>query len=693
MARSGTQPTRRIWTGCWTKARRSAGRPSPRRRSRGSDTFTRTVSHAAATLTATAASVKKPQAVIGLFKAVRGYALLLWVLGNFLAGKSSTGRNLTSLILGVGGALLALAVHRARHPDAGAPRRRGPDPGGRQHRRAEPGQARGQAAHPAAGSGGGGRLRRLWSACSCRSWRTDKQSLRDLLLDWGLRLFLVLVVLGVGWLPGPAGQEGRHGARGRAWRGPACRPPLPPGSPSDAASPPSPVWASARRMCRSGGNEPAWRWPRWWPGVLAPYRMEPLPFRKAQGYMVRNRALHRSSPAAAVLGAGATALTIASLLAIAQTTVLPAANVGGVPSTSSGAEPTPALDFPFVAGPLEIPSIGVVAPGFDDWYTTDPGPSSTSAPVTPDHQLPGSVLSSLPADDAAPLPVVVPPVEADAPAAPGLDASAPPTPADPHALDPRARGGERAGRRRRFPRPGPTDPTVTAGSPPSPTTPPATPTPATPAPAAESAPATPTVPATGTTDPTVTRVTRGRRRHRPRRPRPRRPRRHADPGGDPDATPPADPSPEPTTCTRRAPADGTTTTDPAAPTTQAGPTADAGQPAANRPCHGARYRLLPAPPHVRDRRDPRDEARRRHDDTHPDDPDPDGGDHARGDHTASRRRRDHASGDLHSGPRGRADRSRDPGRHGDSRRQALTPDGRGSVALSLRPWPRPRWRA
>jgi hypothetical protein len=168
---------------------------------RGSDTFTRTVSHAAATLTSTASSVKKPQAVVGLVKSLRGYALLLWVLGNFLAGKSSTGRNLTSLILGVGGALLALAV-------------------------LVPGipmlvplvgvvliLAVASIAALSQGKLAGQRLtRRLVLVAALvvvalvgllvQKLAKDKQSVRELLLDWGLRLFLVLVVLGVGWFLG-----------------------------------------------------------------------------------------------------------------------------------------------------------------------------------------------------------------------------------------------------------------------------------------------------------------------------------------------------------------------------------------------------------------------------------------------------------------------------------------------------------
>jgi hypothetical protein len=77
---------------------------------RGTDTFARTVTHASATLTGTAASVKKPKAAVALVKALRGYAVLTWVLANFLAERSSIGRNLASLVIGLGGALVALAV-------------------------------------------------------------------------------------------------------------------------------------------------------------------------------------------------------------------------------------------------------------------------------------------------------------------------------------------------------------------------------------------------------------------------------------------------------------------------------------------------------------------------------------------------------------------------------------------------------
>jgi hypothetical protein len=168
---------------------------------RGSDTFTRTVSHAAATLTSNVASVQKPQAVVGLFKALRGYALLLWVLGNFLAGKSHTGRNLTSLVLGVGGTLLALAVLIPGIPmlvplvgvvlilavASIAALRQGKLAGQQLTRRLL------LVAVVVVVALAGVLVQRL---------AENGESVRDLLLGWGLRLFLVLVVLGVGWFLG-----------------------------------------------------------------------------------------------------------------------------------------------------------------------------------------------------------------------------------------------------------------------------------------------------------------------------------------------------------------------------------------------------------------------------------------------------------------------------------------------------------
>ena len=168
---------------------------------RGSDTFARTVTHATATLTAAASSVEKPKAAVTLLKALRGYALLLWVLVNFLAGKSHLGRNLTSLVVGVGGALVALAVVVPGVPIA-VP-------------------LTGIVLVLAAAGASALRQQRLggWrlvvrllllvlvaaavlAAVLIQTASENKQSIGDLLLDTGLRVLLVVVVVGVGWFLG-----------------------------------------------------------------------------------------------------------------------------------------------------------------------------------------------------------------------------------------------------------------------------------------------------------------------------------------------------------------------------------------------------------------------------------------------------------------------------------------------------------
>ncbi|MCW2704231.1 MAG: patatin [Blastococcus sp.] len=168
---------------------------------RGSDTFAQTATHATATLTATASSVEKPKAAVALLKALRGYALLLSVLVNFLAGKSHLGRNLTSLVVGVGGALVALAVVVPGVPIA-VP-------------------LTGVVLVLAAASVSALRQQRLggWrlvvrlvllvlvaaavlAAVLIQTASENKQSIRDLLLDTGLRVLLVAVVIGVGWFLG-----------------------------------------------------------------------------------------------------------------------------------------------------------------------------------------------------------------------------------------------------------------------------------------------------------------------------------------------------------------------------------------------------------------------------------------------------------------------------------------------------------
>src|SRR4051794_9553844 len=145
--------------------------------------------------------------------------------------------------------------------------------------------------------------------------------------------------------------------------------------------------------------------------------------------MGRHSAAHRSARASSVLGAGATALTLASLLAIAQTTVLPAAGAGGTSSASGDRGKTAAMDFQLVAGPLAIPAIGVVAPGFDDWYTSGPALGLFSPPARSGSPLAASVISSFSAVQSPSLPLAIAPLTVDPPPAPTVDATSPLAPA------------------------------------------------------------------------------------------------------------------------------------------------------------------------------------------------------------------------------------------------------------------------
>jgi hypothetical protein len=142
--------------------------------------------------------VSKPKAVTGLFKALRGYALLLWVLGNFLARRSHTGRNLTSVALGVGGALVGLAVVVPGIPIVvplvGVV------------------LILAVASIAALQEGGQPLTWRLWlvaviaiaALAGLGVWKLveNKHGVWDTLMTWALRLLLVLVVLGVGWFLG-----------------------------------------------------------------------------------------------------------------------------------------------------------------------------------------------------------------------------------------------------------------------------------------------------------------------------------------------------------------------------------------------------------------------------------------------------------------------------------------------------------
>jgi patatin-related protein len=168
---------------------------------RGSDTFARTATHATASLTSSVSAVQKPRAAVSLLKALRGYAVLLWVLVNFLVGNSNLGRNVTALVVGVGGALVGLAVVVPGVPMA-VP-------------------LTGVVLVLATASAAALRQRRLagWRlavrllllllvaavALVAVLWQTASQthqSVQQLLINAGLRVLLLVVVLGVGWFLG-----------------------------------------------------------------------------------------------------------------------------------------------------------------------------------------------------------------------------------------------------------------------------------------------------------------------------------------------------------------------------------------------------------------------------------------------------------------------------------------------------------
>src|SRR5688572_28281941 len=87
--------------------------------------------------------------------------------------------------------------------------------------------------------------------------------------------------------------------------------------------------------------------------------------------MGRPRAPHRLIPIIYALGASASALTVAALLAILETTAVPTVEgtLAAATRTAEHAESTE-NDLTWIAGPLEMPVIGVVAPNFDEWYAT-----------------------------------------------------------------------------------------------------------------------------------------------------------------------------------------------------------------------------------------------------------------------------------------------------------------------------------
>ena len=194
----------------------------------------------------------------------------------------------------------------------------------------------------------------------------------------------------------------------------------------------------------------------------------------------------RAATGASVVGAGAGVLTVAALVAALQTGV-PAASGAttlSADSRSAGSQ-DPASS---TAGPLQIPTIGVVAPGFDDPYL------SIAVSLPPTTSFPTALLPEL-------TPVEIPSVLVPVDLGPLPDVGL--VPADPPVQDPVAPPVDPGTSPAQTPDDGTTTPAEPATETPTPRenpavaeTPPPTATPADP-----SCPAEPTG---GTTDPTTT---------------------------------------------------------------------------------------------------------------------------------------------------------------------------------------------
>ena len=200
----------------------------------------------------------------------------------------------------------------------------------------------------------------------------------------------------------------------------------------------------------------------------------------------------RGAQGASVIGAGAGVLTVAALVAALQTGV-PAASGAttlSADSRSAGSQ-DPASS---TAGPLQIPAIGVVAPGFDDPYL------SIAVSLPPTTSFPTALLPEL-------TPVEIPSVLVPVDLGPLPDVGL--VPADPPVQDPVAPPVDPGTSPAQTPDDGTTTPTEPATETPTPsenppvaeTPPPTEVPPPTQTPADPSCPAAPT---DGTTDPTTT---------------------------------------------------------------------------------------------------------------------------------------------------------------------------------------------
>ena len=76
----------------------------------GTDTFARTASHGAATFSSLLTGFRRQKLAASALSAVRGYALLVWLLVQHLTSRSWWGTHVVALAVGVGGALVALGL-------------------------------------------------------------------------------------------------------------------------------------------------------------------------------------------------------------------------------------------------------------------------------------------------------------------------------------------------------------------------------------------------------------------------------------------------------------------------------------------------------------------------------------------------------------------------------------------------------
>src|SRR5688572_8328828 len=118
-------------------------------------------------------------------------------------------------------------------------------------------------------------------------------------------------------------------------------------------------------------------------------RLRSQPFRRTRVPMGRHSRPRGPSRAIPALGAGAGALSMAAIMALLQTAAVATVSWDSVPTV--GQDLAASADGVFdgalqeasdAGGPLQIPAIGVVAPGFDEWYASG-APLPGVAPVLP----------------------------------------------------------------------------------------------------------------------------------------------------------------------------------------------------------------------------------------------------------------------------------------------------------------------